>query len=98
MVMVCFLENLRLEHHFTDISGPYAGKKNMYYAGDDTNKGTGGWGEQRSGINYHILRYADVLLMAAEAAVETGSLEKARSYVNQIRARAKNGPTADSIS
>ena len=43
----------------------------MYYAGDDTNKGTGGWGEQRSGINYHILRYADVILMAAEAAVLT---------------------------
>lgn len=80
---------------FNDISGPYAGKKNMYYAGDDTNKGTGGWGEQRSGINYHILRYADVILMAAEAAVETGSLEKGRSYVNQVRARAKNGSRAD---
>ena len=68
----------------------------MYYAGDDTNKGTGGWGQQRSGINYHIIRYADVLLMAAEAAVESGSLETARGYVNQVRQRAIDGPRADS--
>ena len=33
--------------------------------------------------------------MAAEAAVETGNLETARNYVNQIRNRAKNGPRAD---
>jgi hypothetical protein len=82
--------------------GPNAGKdnvvakKNFYTAGDDTNIGTGGWGEQRSGINYHIIRYADVLLMAAEAAVETGNLEKARGYVNQVRQRAINSPRADS--
>jgi tetratricopeptide (TPR) repeat protein len=86
-------ENIRAS--FTDISGPYAAKKHMYTAGDDTNIGTGGWGEQRSGINYHIIRYADVLLMAAEAAVETGNLEKARDYVNQVRTRAKNSPKAD---
>ena len=87
-------ENIRAS--FTDISGPYASKKNMYTAGDDANKGTGGWGEQRSGINYHIIRYADVLLMAAEAAVETGQLEAARGMVNQVRTRAKNSPKADS--
>jgi len=87
-------ENIRAS--FTDISGPYASKKNMYTAGDDANKGTGGWGEQRSGINYHVIRYADVLLMAAEAAVETGSLEEARGLVNQVRLRAKNSPKADS--
>jgi len=87
-------ENIRAS--FTDISGPYSSKKNFYTAGDDTNRGTGGWGEQRSGINYHIIRYADVLLMAAEAAVETGNLEKARGLVNQVRSRAKNSPKADS--
>ena len=81
---------------FGDISGPFVGKKNFYTAGDNTNIGTGGWGEQRSGINYHIMRYADVLLMAAEAAVETGNLEKARGYVNQVRQRAINTPRADS--
>ena len=87
-------DNIRAS--FTDISGPYVNKKNLYTAGDDANRGTGGWGEQRTGINYHILRYADVLLMAAEAAVETGALEVGRGYVNQVRARAKNGPRADS--
>ena len=34
--------------------------------------------------------------MAAEAAVETGNLEKARGYVNQVRTRAINSPKADS--
>ena len=87
-------ENIRAS--FTDISGPYGAKKNFYTAGDSDNRGTGGWGEQRTGINYHIIRYADVLLMAAEAAVESGSLEKARGYVNQVRTRAKNSPKADS--
>ena len=67
----------------------------MYTAGDSDNRGTGGWGEQRTGINYHIMRYADVLLMAAEAAVETGNLEKARGLVNQVRKRAMNSPRAD---
>ena len=75
---------------FADISGPYLPKKNIYYAGEDANMGTGGWGQQRSGINYHIMRFPDVLLMAAEAAVETGDLTKALTYVNRVRARAKN--------
>lgn len=75
---------------FADISGPYLAKKSMYYAGEDANMGTGGWGQQRAGINYHIMRYSDVLLMAAECAAEGGDLDKALNYVNQIRNRAKN--------
>lgn len=38
----------------------------------------------------YLIRYADVLLMAAEAEIEVGSLEKAREYINMVRARAKN--------
>ena len=76
--------------NFADISGPYLPKKNIYYAGEDANMGTGGWGQQHSGINYHIMRYADVLLMAAEAAVETNDMATALDYVNQVRSRAKN--------
>src|SRR5262249_44109475 len=34
---------------------------------------------------------ADVLLWAAEAEVEVGSMETAREYVNRIRARARDG-------
>ena len=73
-----------------DISGPYLPKKNIYYNGEDGNMGTGSWGQQRSGINYHIMRYSDVLLMAAEAAVETGDNAKALTYVNMVRTRAKD--------
>ena len=73
-----------------DISGPYTPKKNTYRSGEDANQGTGAWGQQRSGVNYHVIRYADVILMAAEAAIETGALDKGLTYVNQIRNRAKN--------
>ncbi len=39
--------------------------------------------------NYYIIRYAEVILWRAEAAVELGNLEEARSLVNEIRERAK---------
>ncbi len=74
---------------FADISGPYLPKKNVYQAGENGNVGTGAWGQQHSGINYHIMRYADLLLMAAEVAVENNDLPKALDYVNQVRNRAK---------
>ncbi|WP_010135134.1 RagB/SusD family nutrient uptake outer membrane protein [Ochrovirga pacifica] len=39
--------------------------------------------------NYRAIRYADVLLMAAEAEIQSGgSLTNAVSYLNQVRARA----------
>lgn len=74
----------------SDIGGPYLPKKGVYQSGDDGLRGTGAWGQQRSGINHHLIRYADVLLLAAEAAVETGDLAGALGYVNQVRNRAKN--------
>ncbi|MBO5595638.1 MAG: RagB/SusD family nutrient uptake outer membrane protein [Bacteroidales bacterium] len=41
-------------------------------------------------MNDYVLRYTDIMLMRAEALIETGSLEDARSIVNDIRQRAKN--------
>ncbi|EIA08581.1 RagB/SusD family nutrient uptake outer membrane protein [Flavobacterium frigoris] len=41
-------------------------------------------------LNYYIIRYAEVVLWRAEAAVEIGKLEEARILVNQIRNRAAN--------
>tara|TARA_R110000744_G_scaffold14338_4_gene40832 strand:- start:689 stop:2362 length:1674 start_codon:yes stop_codon:yes gene_type:complete len=41
-------------------------------------------------LNYYIIRYAEVLLWRAEAAVELGNLEEARKLVNEIRQRAAN--------
>lgn len=49
-----------------------------------------------SNVNYNLFRYADLLLLAAECEVKIGSLEKARTYVNQIRERASH--TAQGLS
>ncbi len=44
-----------------------------------------------SAVNYSIIRFADVLLWAAECAVELNDLESARRLVNYVRARARDG-------
>jgi hypothetical protein len=41
--------------------------------------------------NYSMLRYAEVLLIAAESAVEIGDDASALEYVNMVRARARKG-------
>jgi len=41
--------------------------------------------------NIKIIRFADVLLMAAEAANESGQTSLALDYLNQVRERARNG-------
>ena len=41
-------------------------------------------------MNDYVLRYTDVMLMRAEALIETGSLEDARTIINDIRQRARN--------
>jgi hypothetical protein len=41
-----------------------------------------------SPVNYRVLRYADVLLMAAEANYQIGNASRATALVNQIRQRA----------
>ena len=45
---------------------------------------------QAFAMNDYVLRYTDVMLMRAEALVETGDLEGARTIVNAVRQRAKN--------
>jgi hypothetical protein len=77
--------------------GPYAPKKMSYYLSQQGKLTDGtSWTSGLTATNYKILRFADVLLMAAEAEVEAGSLEQARTYVNMVRTRAnaihvKNG-------
>jgi hypothetical protein len=71
--------------------GPYSPKKNVYYKSQEKVLTDGSsWTNGLTAINYILVRYADVLLWAAECEVEVGSLEKAREYVNLVRARAKN--------
>jgi hypothetical protein len=74
-------------------SGPYSPKKNVHEKRSGA-QSTVGWNSfQLNSVHIHIFRYADVLLLLAEAAVETNNLEEARGIVNQIRARA--GQTAE---
>jgi hypothetical protein len=41
-----------------------------------------------SPVNYRVIRYADVLLMAAEAHFQNGNTSYAQQLVNQVRSRA----------
>ncbi|MEJ2216284.1 MAG: RagB/SusD family nutrient uptake outer membrane protein [Gemmatimonadota bacterium] len=50
-------------------------------------------GSGNSGVDIRILRYADVLLIAAEAAYQTGDEATARTYLNMVRARARGTRT-----
>lgn len=72
-------------------AGPYSPKKYVYYKSQE-NKLTDGssWTRGYATMNYTIIRFADVLLMAAEAEIEAGSLTKARELTNQVRGRAAN--------
>jgi hypothetical protein len=71
--------------------GPYSAKKNHYYQSEEgVNTDGSSWTSGYIALNNNLMRFAEVLLMAAEVEVEVGSLEKAREYVNMIRARAQN--------
>ncbi|WP_339811821.1 RagB/SusD family nutrient uptake outer membrane protein [uncultured Imperialibacter sp.] len=72
-------------------AGPYSPKKYVYYKTDvGTYQDNSSWTPGYAAMNINIIRFADVLLMAAECEIEVGSLEKAREYVNMVRERAAN--------
>ena len=71
-------------------AGPYSPKKYTYAKTEESSLDKSGWTPGYTALNFMIIRYADVLLMAAECEVEVGDLEKAREYVNLVRARAAN--------
>jgi hypothetical protein len=75
--------------------GPYAPKKMSYYRSQQGKLTDGtNWTSGLTSTNYKIIRFADVLLMAAEAEIDGGgSLETARRYVNLIRERAAKPAT-----
>jgi starch-binding outer membrane protein, SusD/RagB family len=68
--------------------GPYSAKKNVHEQSSGAQSTVGWQNTQLNSVNIHIFRYADLLLLLAEAEVEAGSLENARAIVNEIRARA----------
>lgn len=68
--------------------GPYSPKKNIHEQASDAQSNVGWVSTQLNSVKIHLLRYADVLLMLAEAYVETGDPVLARPLVNQVRERA----------
>lgn len=73
--------------------GPYSPIKNLYaksQAGSLTDNNF--WTPGVTANDYIIIRFADVLLWAAECEVEIGSLDKAMQYVNRVRSRMKDHP------
>jgi hypothetical protein len=68
--------------------GPYAPKKHIWRRSQ--NGSLGSTSQSSSGVNYKVIRFADVLLMAAEVKAELGKLDVARQYVNDVRRRADN--------
>lgn len=74
--------------------GAYCGKKQVFSKAEfNANEAAKiGWGYFANTLNFTAMRFADVLLMAAEAETEAGSLDKAREYVNRVRQRAANSP------
>jgi starch-binding outer membrane protein, SusD/RagB family len=76
-----------------DIGGPYLQKK---WAVKNSEAGiyTPDKINLESSVNVCIIRFADVLLWAAECEARVGSLTNARSLVNQIRNRMKQNATS----
>ncbi len=78
--------------------GVYSNKKHVHERTSGAVSLVGWNNTQLNSVNVHIFRYADLLLMLAEAEVEAGSLENARTIVNLIRTRAGlrvQGPGTD---
>lgn len=81
--------------------GPYSPKKNVHEIASGAESAVGWLPAQLNSVKMHIFRYADLLLLLAEAEVEAGVLENARTIVNEIRTRAgvrAQGPGTDRAS
>ena len=71
-------------------AGPYEPIKHVFKASQiGTFTDGSSWTNGFTAVNYPLIRFADVLLMAAEAEVQGGgTLAQALTYVNQVRTRA----------
>jgi hypothetical protein len=68
--------------------GYYSPKKNVEEQGSGAESNVGWQNTQLNSVNIHLFRYADLLLLLAEAQVESGDLAGATANVNLVRARA----------
>lgn len=74
----------------TTVPNPMYNQKSYVPFTDATNQNCNEGSEQ----NVRVIRYAEVLLMNAEAANETGNQTLAKESLNKVRARARGGNTA----
>ncbi|HEX3933815.1 MAG TPA: RagB/SusD family nutrient uptake outer membrane protein, partial [Puia sp.] len=76
-------------------AGPYINMKNVYRQSEAATESQSyqGWAPgQSSAMNFNMIRYSDILLMAAECEVEVGTQAQAEIYVNQVRSRMSTNP------
>jgi len=71
-------------------TGFYNPKKSTFHKGQLKSLSTAsGWSNWPNAIDIAIMRYSDILLMAAECEIETnGNLVLANTYINMVRTRA----------
>jgi len=84
----CFLPCLDGWIRAPGYGGPYSPKKNAQEKASGAVSKVGWQPEQENGVHIHIFRFADLLLLDAEAKVETNDLAGALLLVNQVRTRA----------
>jgi len=72
-------------------AGPFSAKKTVYEQAAGAASAVGWAPYQLNSLNRHLLRYADVMLLLAEAEIQAGSLDNARLLINEIRTRAAQG-------
>lgn len=72
--------------------GPYAPKKFIWSKAEEAGGGVdkSSWTPGYSALNVMLMRFADVLLMAAEVKIELNKLPEALALVNQVRDRASD--------
>jgi hypothetical protein len=72
-------------------TGAFGPKKSTFHKGQYKALSTAsGWSDWPNAIDVPLMRFGDVLLMAAECEIETGgSLAQANTWINLVRARAQ---------
>ena len=76
--------------------GPYHAQKHVYRQENAEAFGNRNEWAPGSAVNYDVIRFADVLLWAAEAEIEGGgTLDQARQYVNRVRGRVADDDYGD---
>ena len=77
-----------------DLYGEYSGKKGLI--SPDSDEATREWPWGCSGLNFCLIRYADIILLYAESLIEQNkNLDEARQYINMVREKADRSVNPD---